>query len=497
MRTLCCTMLLVLGIALGSSTAFSADSAKDGDRERIARCVTQLGSEEYSQREAATRELDAVGPAALEALRKAQDSEDLEVRRRARALVSRIERRMEIARLLAPRRVHLVYRDTPVVEAVADFAKKTGFPIQLQGDTSKLRERTITLDTGDVTFWEAFEQFCQKAGVREVPAVTATPQPTTHEEQIRLQRALILRSRAYEQPAAIDTRLMLTAGTPLAEPTFRAGALRFRALPGQAATGIRQGGAETQFTLDVTPEPGLTWQGIVDVRIEKAIDEHGKVLSTAPAAVAAVPAPSEDGIMRLRELTDPGVDMSPNHLRQVPVRLQRSNRAARLLKEVQGTLAARVMAPPQPVLTIDQVMTAAGKKVENAESGSLTVVDVSRETDGIVRLRVQRENPTGTALFAGRRFRRAVVVVNGQVIDQGAGTNSESISLVDARGQSFQQVSSANTRTDIGGNGLWRQELVLTFKPQPGQGEPAKLHVNGRKTVAIEVPFTLRDVPLP
>jgi hypothetical protein len=37
---------------------------------------------------------------------------------------------------------------------------------------------------------------------------------------------------------------------------------------------------------------------------------------------------------------------------------------------------------------------------------------------------------------------------------------------------------------------------VLTFQAEKGQ-EPAKLVYSGRKSLSVEIPFTLKDVPLP
>ncbi len=41
--------------------------------------------------------------------------------------------------------------------------------------------------------------------------------------------------------------------------------------------------------------------------------------------------------------------------------------------------------------------------------------------------------------------------------------------------------------------------ITYTFLCQPGkdQGQPAKLVYSGRKRVTIDIPFTLKDVPLP
>src|SRR5690348_7394950 len=119
-------MLLVGGLGLG--LAGGATPADSGGDERVPRLIRQLGSDQFREREAATDALDGLGAAALEPLRKATKSEDAEVRRRAADLVQRIEKRVETARILAPLRVRLVYQDTPVADAVADFARKSGYP---------------------------------------------------------------------------------------------------------------------------------------------------------------------------------------------------------------------------------------------------------------------------------------------------------------------------------------------------------------------------------
>jgi hypothetical protein len=67
------------------------------DSTRIDQLIKQLGSEQFAEREAASRELAAYGESALSALRRASRSEDPEVRRRARELLRAI-----VTRLLNP-----------------------------------------------------------------------------------------------------------------------------------------------------------------------------------------------------------------------------------------------------------------------------------------------------------------------------------------------------------------------------------------------------------
>ena len=40
------------------------------------------------------------------------------------------------------------------------------------------------------------------------------------------------------------------------------------------------------------------------------------------------------------------------------------------------------------------------------------------------------------------------------------------------------------------------QEYTITYQPRNDQGEPAKLLYTGYRTTSIDVPFTLKDVPL-
>lgn len=83
--------------APGQTTAASSPSQppskKPVDAAQIERLIRQLGSERFTERESASRALDAIGEIALPALWKAQDSSDLEIRRRAVQLIEKITRR--------------------------------------------------------------------------------------------------------------------------------------------------------------------------------------------------------------------------------------------------------------------------------------------------------------------------------------------------------------------------------------------------------------------
>src|SRR5262249_37278547 len=112
-----------------------------------------------------------LGAPALPALKKASLGEDPESARRAEELIARIEKRIETAQLLEPKRVHLHFVDAPVAAVLTELKRQTGYPVPLLPDPGRLADRKIPLDTGLVPFWQALDQLCRQAGLSERGAV--------------------------------------------------------------------------------------------------------------------------------------------------------------------------------------------------------------------------------------------------------------------------------------------------------------------------------------
>jgi hypothetical protein len=82
-------------LVLSASAVVRGDPEDQETKDRVARLLRQLGHDHFARREQASRDLEATGPVALPALRKASsESQDAEVRRRAETLVLRIEQRL-------------------------------------------------------------------------------------------------------------------------------------------------------------------------------------------------------------------------------------------------------------------------------------------------------------------------------------------------------------------------------------------------------------------
>jgi len=169
MRQLCFWLTLLAGVGMTVIAVPSPAAEKKTDEAAIKKLVDQLGSDDFSERETAQKELAKIGMPAYEYLKKtlADPKCDPEVQQRAVGILERLDRELITTKVLTPTKVTLKYKDTPIKEAVADFAKKAGCTIELFDPKDALKLKTVTLDTGEVTFWEAFDQFCEASGLTE------------------------------------------------------------------------------------------------------------------------------------------------------------------------------------------------------------------------------------------------------------------------------------------------------------------------------------------
>ncbi len=453
-RHLLAALLVGLGVALPAA----APAADPPDAARIQKLVEQLGSAEFQDREKAAQELEAVGEPALPALRKAAAGDDAEVKARAAKLVTQIERRAESARELAATRVRLVYKDTPLAEAVADLRKKTGYAIQLYDPEGKLKGRKVTLDTGETTFWHAFDQFCQKAGVVEAtaqdlrkltpappgpalpgaaPAVPGPPPLPRRPPKDAPDRAAA-RFRAVGALAAAEPQA--PPPPPPGKPAPRpAAATPLPAFPGGPAgppVGTlplpRDPGPVTQIALIDGKPQALPTDDSTAVRVRASGDSRtltpaagGEIL----VALEATPEPKlqwlitegvkvekavDDQGQQLTQVPEarpagpgapppalppvpmflPGGVWAPAPAPVIPVRLKKGEKPAKTIKELKGVLTAQVLTADRPYITVEDVAKANGKTVKGG-GGSIKVLNVRKGDNDQVTVRFDFDAPPG------------------------------------------------------------------------------------------------------
>jgi len=498
-------------VGLGICLAY-AEEAKPAptkpDAAQIARLVAQLGSDRYEEREAASESLDALGTTALDSLRVALKSPSPETRKRAGDLVQRIEKRLETAELTQPKMIRLVYNDTPVTEAVQDIARKTGFPVQIEGDQTKLANRKITLDTGEIPFWQAVDQFCEKAGFveRGSVAIAETNKPAIEQRDLAVRKMVIMQDGSMGG-ARSEMPLVFLDGKLPAVATYYGGALRVRVLPRTApAAGaakndapVKYWGGGTVLTVEISPEPKVGVRTILSVRVEKVLDDQGNELKT--------PLPytyghDENGDLEMQWRGGMGnsvyVDgMGAGDLStRVPLRLDLPS-GVKSLKEVRGYVGADVLTPPMPLITMENILDAAGKTVEGKHGGSMQVSEVKRDDKGQVTLKVSVDKPPPAFPQVIDRFGRGRLMRRGGIVVDERGTDPNVVgrllSLLDEKGQAFKLTAVELKPLEAPGTFEWQ----VTFQPPDGAAKAAKLIYLGRRRTTIDVPFVLKDVPVP
>ncbi len=489
----------------GDAEARRSDGHDESAKGRPEALVAGLGAETFAAREAAARALDALGAAALPALRRAAEGDDPEVSRRARDLVRRVERRLDADKLLEPTRLRLSYRDVRLEDVAADLAKRTGMPIKVVG--RRVASREVTVETGEVTFWEALDRVGAAAGVTEEAPTPQRPPPdsgvTTTSMMIVRGGARpavdVMRPQREERPA----ELVLADGRPLL--TYYAGAARVRALPpgteipGQPPPGTGLPGqprepGEVLVVLDVTTEGRVQWHRAVGLRLDRATDEEGRPLT--PLVSSFKPAlGSRSGVLVNGVPLDPTADEPGPAGRLVPVRLRPGDKPPKSLKELAGRVVGQARTQPEALVTVEHVLDAAGRAVIKGErGGALRVVEVEKGDSGGVRLRVMVEAPPRGLTEARPLPFTGRVVVNGRVTDVGEDLlSAPNFALLDGKGKAFRVTRALCTGRRDGA----AREYDLTYEPESGQGAAARFVYSDRRTVFLEVPFVLKDVPLP
>ncbi len=158
-------LLLVLG--MWGLLAASPAVAQEADLgEQVARLVEQLDAMSLADREAAEKELSALGPKVLAHLPTPNRRMAAEQRQR----LERVRQKLESASAEAatrPTQVTLSGEDLPLSEVLAEIQRQTGntivdFREQVGQQTAEL---TVSVDFQETPFWEAMDQLLDETGL--------------------------------------------------------------------------------------------------------------------------------------------------------------------------------------------------------------------------------------------------------------------------------------------------------------------------------------------
>lgn len=462
--------------------------------------VARLGSDDFGQREAAVQALEQAGPDALPALREALKSADPEVRQRAATVITKLQRAADSSAKLTPKKLALDYKDVPLGTAFNDLKARTGLNITLDPNRIANPLRKVTCVTGAVPLWEALEQFCAAAGLREdVRAELDVP------------KVQVPNRRAYTPPPQIPTPdavpIVLIDGKARSLPGDRRTAVRVQVLPASfPGHRVTLGTGETTLCFDVTPAPGLNWVDVSAVKIARLTDDAGRPGGSGTAksveggnvdfdgGVVVFAGPGGfggfGGGMRFDPRTGAPIypDTVPNP-RVIAVPLKLGTPTARSIKRLEGTVLGEIVLPNQTLLTVTDPVKRSGSTFDGAGQLRLTVTGVTEGKTGGTSVQLVLQFPSPWSVSARRGFNPGGIWPEAPR----PGNQMPTLQAFDAAGKAITG-STHNGYTDSSDDGLMmNQHLTLTFR----KDVPAKLVVTGPRPMAVEVPFVMENVPLP
>ncbi len=497
----------IVALLVSSLSSFANEQTVES---RVAENVQRLGHARYAVREQAARELTAIGEPALKQLHLAAASNDEEVRRRAEGLIQSIETRSLNELLIRPTQLHLRYQGKPLDEVIADVSTKTGLPFILDPKAMKSPKELMTFDTGNVPYWEAIEKFLAVCGLSEI--ADAPPPAIANVYQPRFNGRIHRRTSSKLAPAA-GPRIRLTDNTsPLSASTDKA--IRVKVLPREASgASATKGSNEISFNLDVVAAPQLACRGIVAIDVRRAIDDQGALLAQSHTRSYSTPVDADidefggkQGIIAQRivingRVANYGVDelALPVNGRHVPVVLTAGNSNSKMLKELSGVVTARVLTAPQRFLVVDNLTVAPTGKTVAKGDYRLTLTESKLEKNAYLQVRFRLETPNPASIGSGIE---AVNLLGGNQFVEGFdmnnanGTALSNIEFRDADDKIMPNIAlSPMEQTFTENNVLTEYQAVI---PIGGKANTTvKFVLSGRKAVCVEVPFTLKNVPLP
>jgi hypothetical protein len=501
------------------TAALAADGPGAGAGADAAGLVRKLGAEGFDDRVAAYKALEALGPAALPAVRAALDdaAADPRVRARARALADELARRARTDRFGTPTLVKLDFPDATLGSVVDALNARHGFNLTLvtappmrqrgmvmmgaQNDPAQMAEARATkvslVAPEPLPFWKAVDRIAAAAKLRydlapaggagngkpEFPLITdrASHGPTSDYGPLRVQVSRVHRSAARD-----------FTDDPESEPTAPA-AVQLH----PAALGVQTSGPGLTVSLAVVPEPGITVRLAGTWKIEEAVDDRGR--SVRPEPKGPAPPPGAANVT----MNYAGAPLAASAVFQVNLDPPADDATSlrRLRGAVPVTLTAR---RPDPHVFALKDRAAVGRSVQAGDS-TVVLEDVSLDPDKDVSVTVSLTTS-----------RKASVRRPGPTAAVSPDQPMQHFELVDAAGQRLAFFA-ASSSTSIGPDG---QTHRLRLSVQPVSDPAAAPPANGQRlfggrglmtrrplaaelryyefmTETAEVPFDLRDVPLP
>jgi hypothetical protein len=279
----------------------------------------------------------------------------------------------------------------------------------------------------------------------------------------------------------------------------------------------------------VRSEPRIQLQQILGVKIDKALDNNEQSLTPVLVSNIADTPIEELQVVRMRVkrqmmLAQPAMrrpyPVNGGQLgnQTVPVRIQRGEKESKTIKELRGVVSIKIRTPVDELVTVENILMAKGEAVKGKGDAVMKILGVEQEDNGDIKVEVeiqfsneiqpQLANMPGQPLPGPAAALRGNIQIqiqiapaqaiplpaNGPAAPAPMIYNQLGIEMLDSKGGPLTLIQMQLTKNQWLGNGR-AATATATFRPLKDQ-EVAKLVFKGTRIAAVDVPFSLRDVPV-
>ncbi|MFQ3651982.1 MAG: hypothetical protein SNJ75_16795 [Gemmataceae bacterium] len=441
-----------LGLCLVTYAAAPPLETDEIKRNRL--LIAQLADRDWAVRDAAERQIVAMGLQAVPLLRRAAASSDPEVRRRAMRLLPGLEH----ALLVQPKRYNLIVVDQPIGKVIELLKNETGYKIESNiglvtnppGPDGKVvpGERKFSYHFRNATWWQIIDRINE-----DIPL---QPPANYGDDVVRLYRA---HGRPVNSPyVGYDGGIRYVANNISLNRLVEYG---MKPEP----SGVRTESLLLNLTL--YSEPHMPFLGVDQPRLEIAQDDlRGSMVPLPPTEESAE---ARGGLVTRRYHA--GSYKQPTV--QVAIPLTAGAVGAKRLALIRGVVPVTLLAAQRPVVITQDTANAKDYKKE-IEGIEFQIREVKTLPNNQVQVQINvtnKSNPSDYNLM---------------------NTIYQRLELYDTKGTKFQNYGSS-----WGGGGAGIQ-LTLTFGNfNAKMGPPAKMIFHHWETCTHEVTFELKDLPLP
>jgi hypothetical protein len=410
--------------------------ANDGKPPTTQQLIEQLGHKQFSQREQAYKLLQARGSDALPELKQALQHPDEEVRARVAKLVPFLEKLAAVE----PKRVTLDVDRESLSTILQQIEKQTGYKIE---SLAKSEDKKYSLKMKNISFWESVELLRRETN----SSIQFYPQSHWVEPRRRQTQSKFVSNQGAFRVEAIDFQ--------------EERGVKFESTTKENPSGTKN--HRLTLKLAIIAEPRFQFRSIEDPMITAILDENHQSFSLLP------PKKEEVGEKRIiREIPQFRGDQYPH---TVEFSFRRSSEEVKFIKELQGVIPVIVLTEKKNVVIGEKFLESKGTQFKT-EYAEFQITSAGQSENGSYYFEIK--------------------VSSKQKEDREIRWEYEFL-LVDSTGKPLHRFSYSHSAE--GDHDLIRLEFS---KPsEPGNGSKVKLVFQDWMSVPYEIPFQLKDIPLP